>query len=113
MKDQIKSVLIPVTFLPPSHAHGYANGYVGVPPGHPWFGKSYDEIDDKVTIHGGLTYGRDHLPLTDKGQQPVIDGLFWFGFDTCHCDDNKFTCDETYCQKELESLRRQAEEACQ
>jgi hypothetical protein len=31
-------------------------GYVGVPPGHPFHGKGYDDVD--VAVHGGLTYGR-------------------------------------------------------
>lgn len=110
MKDKIKSCLIPITFLPPSVTHGYANGYVGVPEGHPWFGRHYDAVD--VSIHGGLTYGRNHLPVIEKDGGPVIDGLYWFGFDTCHYDDNQFNCDETYCKNEVESLRKQAEEAC-
>lgn len=110
MKDKIKSCLIPIKFLPPSVPHGYANGYVGVPEGHPWFGRDYYAVD--VSIHGGLTYGRNHLPVTEKDGEPVIDGLFWFGFDTCHCNDNEFTCDQFYCQRELDSLVEQAKAAC-
>ena len=29
-------------------------GYLGVPPNHPWYGKSWDGID--CDVHGGLTY---------------------------------------------------------
>lgn len=35
---------------------GYANGYVAVPTGHPLHGKHYDEADEVIDIHGGLTF---------------------------------------------------------
>ena len=31
-------------------------GYVGVPEGHPWHGKDYDDIEPCPDVHGGLTY---------------------------------------------------------
>ena len=31
-------------------------GYVDIPPGHPWHGKHYRELNKTVHIHGGLTY---------------------------------------------------------
>ena len=34
---------------------GYANGYVAVPPEHPLHGKHYDEANNVIDIHGGLT----------------------------------------------------------
>lgn len=60
---------------------GNYNGYVGVPKGHPLFGKDYSEVDHAIDVHGGLTYSADHAPL----QKP--DGLWWFGFDTSHAHD--------------------------
>ena len=30
--------------------------YVAVPPGHPWHGKNYDEIEVGGYVHGGLTF---------------------------------------------------------
>ena len=45
------------------------NGYVTVPPSHAWFNKTYDEIEDKVSVHGDLTFGP---------------GNGTFGFDTSH-----------------------------
>lgn len=42
------------------------NGYVRVPPGHPWRGRHYDEI--RADVPGGLTFS---------------DGE-WFGFDIMH-----------------------------
>lgn len=105
---KIKTKLLPITCLPSSVPHGYGNGYVGVPPEHPWYGLSYDEIHEKypnLSVHGGLTYsdsiiGDDESPNT-----------WWVGFDTCHLDDNKITCDERYCETEVESLKQQALDA--
>ena len=81
-------------------------GYVGVPSGHPWHGKDYDdcgtympkpegyEDDWYPRVHGGLTfakgcghssdpaYGICHIPGAD---QP--DDAWWLGFDCAHCDD--------------------------
>lgn len=79
---------------------GWGNGYIGVPPEHPWFGKDYDDID--CSVHGGLTYGADHAPK----QEP--DGYWWFGFDTGHCEDNKFNCPESYVDTQIEYMRQQA-----
>ncbi len=49
------------------------NGYVKLPPDHPWHGKDYDDI--RVSIHGGLTYAHS------KGDK------WWIGFDTAHAGD--------------------------
>lgn len=35
---------------------GYANGYVAVPPEHPLHGKYYNEANEVIDIHGGLTF---------------------------------------------------------
>ena len=37
-----------------SFDRGWGNGYVLLPPEHPWNGKDYDSI--YCNIHGGLTY---------------------------------------------------------
>lgn len=52
-------------------------GYVYITKDHPWFNKSYEEIDDLLEegIHGGLTYGKL------EGDQKKI------GFDCGHFDD--------------------------
>jgi len=67
-------------------------GYVGVPPGHPWHGKSYHDIT--VDVHGGLTYasscdedalegeGICHIP--EPGRQADV---WWLGFDCGHAFD--------------------------
>jgi hypothetical protein len=98
MENEIKTHKIP-WHLPKIPA-GWGNGYVGVPEGHPWFNKHYDDID--ASVHGGLTYGRNHLPM----QEP--DGYWWVGFDTGHYGDNKFNCPEIYVDAQIELLKQQA-----
>jgi hypothetical protein len=64
-------------------------GYVGIPPGHPHFGKDYDDIDDTVLeVHGGVTYADScrgavcHIPKLGEEEN-----LFWIGFDCAHAGD--------------------------
>lgn len=80
---------------------GWGNGYVGVPNGHPWFGKDYDAINAEV--HGGLTYASDCVPT----QKP--DGRWWVGFDTAHCGDTPDNCTEDFVDSEIQRLKQQAE----
>jgi|SRR5579862_1178621 len=47
-------------------------GYVDLPPNHPDFSKTYQDLEKIISVHGGLTYGN-------------CDGSF--GFDTCHMGD--------------------------
>lgn len=79
-------------------ASGHLCGYVAVPPGHPWHGKteSYSWDDDgnaidgglDVRVHGGVSYAAFcdgnvcHVP---KPGEP--DDVWWIGFDMGHCDD--------------------------
>lgn len=71
--------------------NGYANGYVAVPPNHPWYGKGYDDLD--VRVHGGATYTElVNDSITDGaeylwGASGVPSGWWVFGFDTNHCYD--------------------------
>jgi hypothetical protein len=61
-------------------------GYVGVPPGHPWHGKGYDDVP--ADVHGGLTYADKcqgsicHVP-----QPGEPDDVWWLGFDCVHSGD--------------------------
>lgn len=87
-------------------------GYVGVDRSHPWYGLKYDtgdydEASDKpnpgaeVSVHGGLTFSSKCSPKgddqTDEDAEAnnichvpepgQSDDIWWFGFDTAHCDD--------------------------
>lgn len=65
-------------------------GYVGVPPGHPWHGRDYSNVD--VEVHGGLTYAdrcqEDERPIEDRvchiPAPGEPDDVWWFGFDCAH-----------------------------
>ncbi len=74
-----------------SHLSGALCGYVGIPEGHPWHGKPYDELD--VEVHGGLTYADScqegpedaticHIPAPGEPEP-----LWWVGFDCHHAWD--------------------------
>ncbi len=83
--------------------HGWGNGYVGVPKGHPWYGLEYEKVP--ADVHGGLTFGSQHV----KWDLPP--DYHWFGFDTCHWGDNADNCTEAYVKTETERLADQARAA--
>jgi len=70
---------------------GALNGYVGVPPGHPWHGLSCFGEDSavRVRVHGDLTYADQGPPNWPSGSEPSaeVDAAWWFGFDCAHYDD--------------------------
>jgi hypothetical protein len=93
-------------------------GYVGVPPGHPWHGKDYSDLDN-VDVHGGLTYSRGcaevgavcHVPAPGEP-----DGIWWLGFDCAHSGDSRpgwadhFKFQEEYSvYRDVEYVRREVE----
>lgn len=60
---------------------GHRCGYVGIPEGHKYYRKHYDEID--VMVHGGLTYSEFH----SKYPIETDEKLWWIGFDCGHAGD--------------------------
>ena len=52
-------------------------GYVSIPKNHPFYGKSYWDIEDQIEVHGGLTF---------SGKLHGFEGL-WFGWDYMHAGD--------------------------
>jgi hypothetical protein len=64
-------------------------GYVGVTKEHPYFEKSYSELD--LSVHGGLTFdgkcsGNEHgiCHLVNESED---DNVWWLGFDCAHSGD--------------------------
>jgi hypothetical protein len=67
-------------------------GYVAVPPGHPWHGRSWRDEDGgpDVEVHGGITFSQGcteggeicHVP--EPGEP---DDVWWLGFDCGHAFD--------------------------
>jgi hypothetical protein len=67
-------------------SHGALCGYVGVPPGHPWYGHGYDDIS--AECHGGLTYAQSCQGKVCHVAKPgESDDLWWLGFDHAHAWD--------------------------
>lgn len=59
-------------------------GYVGIPEGHPAFGKDYEDID--VEVHGGLTYANAcRAPICHIADNKT--SIWWLGFDCSHAGD--------------------------
>jgi hypothetical protein len=77
-------------------------GYVGVPKGHPMFGKSTDARKVySISVHGGITFAQ-------KGDGLVwTEGLWWVGFDTCHFNDKPSIWSFESAVKETEHLAKQ------
>jgi len=66
-----------------SNGIGYRCGYVRMPPGHPWYGKGYDDIDPYPDVHGGLTFAEPDFHCGKGG----ADDAWWLGFDCAHAGD--------------------------
>lgn len=87
-------------------------GYVGVPEGHPLYGRPYGDVD--ADVHGGLTFsapcsheedpakGICHIP--EPGEP---DNVWWFGFDCAHAFD--LMPDMLRLRKEIPALQELAE----
>ena len=99
---------------------GYANGYVAIPPGHPLHGKHYDEANNVIYIHGGLTFSEPRTRLHNKSFNKDVECIdfdnlneipsdYWiFGFDTMHYGDgNK---NREWCINETKDLLKQLQE---
>lgn len=94
-------------------------GYVGVPPGHPWHGVNYNDVD--AIVHGGLTYSdrcAGHICHVPSEGEPH--DVWWLGFDCFHSGDKPplgrpwfpggTYRDARYVRSEVNGLARQARE---
>lgn len=85
-----------------SLAVGWGNGYVALPPSHPYYDKPYEEIP--VDVHGGLTYGKMatqlHFPSIPSNHYIV-------GFDTAHFGDSTSYWTRERVLEEAQSLQQQ------
>lgn len=84
---------------------GYANGYVGVQKGHPFYGIDYRQLFDKISVHGGLTFS-DHIKcnVPDEHENWLDEDYWWIGFDTKHSGDTIEEQDLEYCLEQLIGL---------
>lgn len=98
---------------------GYANGYVAVPPEHPFHGCHYDDANDAIDIHGGLTFSSSKSDIKNPEWEnaecigfnsfdEIPDNYWVFGFDTMHFGDDEYL-DRDWCIKETKRLLTQLE----
>ena len=96
--------------------HGEYNGYVAVPPTNQYHGKSWEEMDDFVNVHGGMTLSEPaDKPFTKEVEfitenTEIGDDWWIFGFDTFHCYDNEQNWNKQAVIEETLRLKRQLEE---
>lgn len=102
----MKTFVVKTDFLP-SVPHGWGNGYVIIPPGHPAHGKDYDDIN--VDVHGGLTFAVS----TDEEWTHFPEGTpkdHWcVGFDTGHSWDTIEKWPKEAVEAETQRLKEQLE----
>lgn len=66
------------------NGRGYRCGYVKVGPGHPWFGKGWDDdVVDAIGVHGGVSFAEIDVHCGKGGP----DDGYWIGFDCNHAGD--------------------------
>lgn len=65
---------------------GHWCGYVGIPSGHPWFGKT-DDYGCGVNVHGGITYSQHCRGSVCHVRTEGEPERFWYGFDCNHSGD--------------------------
>lgn len=53
---EIDATIKKYELMPNMLDHGYANGYVAIPPSHPFYKMDYDDANKAIDIHGGLTF---------------------------------------------------------
>ena len=97
----MKNKTIPAfSFIRPCPVKGYGefNGYVSLPIGHPWYGKTYPKLQ-MVDVHYGLTYSEEE------------DGRWVIGFDTAHASDDPKDWNREKVRKEANKLLDQAEDS--
>lgn len=87
------------SWLGDRYEHGWGNGYVAVPEGHPWFGTDYTDIG--------------YWPDMDELTYSCMVGDNWVvGFDTNHLGQNPKDQDMEYVLASTRKLMQYAIEAC-
>ena len=89
--------------------HGWGNGYVIIPVGHPLHGVNYETINDFVSVHGGLTYS-EYCTEKNKDIYGLDDsdlGKWIVGFDTAHYGDSQERWHKAAVQAETDFLLTQ------
>lgn len=88
---------------------GWGCGYVVIPKGCILNGRSYDEINEHIDVHGGLTYARSGEKSLGFGFNScdINDEDWVVGFDTSHWGDSLREHNERYVLSETRALASQ------
>ena len=109
VKQELKFFVKEITWLGGMSGHGWGNGYVCLPEGHPCYGLDYDAISEQypIDVHYGLTLAAP----SDECEWPEIpEGKWWIvGFDTAHHGDSLSKWPKSAVEKEAQMLMRQLE----
>lgn len=97
-----------ISYLAPEfnqYPRGTHNGYVIVNKDHIWSGLAYDVVDERVDVHGGLTYCGllENTLVPENVDVPYV----CFGFDTAHYADTADKWDMRAVEKETIKLVKQ------
>jgi len=85
---------------------GWGNGYIGVPPNHPWYKKV--TLGIPASVHRGITFSR--LAKNGKNFTDWPEDYWVIGFDTAHYQDSPVSCPQSYVEQETNNLLLQAEQ---
>lgn len=102
---KIQKLLVANDWVSSNFIRGTHNGYIGLPPEHPWHGKHYDDIP--CDCHGGLTFSNRNERF-DKLANIPRHSVWWIGFDTLHLYDTSENCNEQYVRTQVDSMEAQA-----
>jgi hypothetical protein len=70
-------------------AEHHYTAYVALPKGHRYYGRDYEKI--RLDVHGGFTYSRDYLILSDDKENRIKDSRWFIGWDYAHAWDKNIT----------------------
>lgn len=94
VKKHQRDEVINLLFIDKSEHLTWYCGYVVIPEDHPFYGLDYEEVEEDIDVHGGLTF---------SGEFEDVDG-FLVGFDCAHAGDNPEVQDEEYTLSECKKL---------
>jgi hypothetical protein len=89
----------------PKMEFGWGNGYVVISKEHPLYGKTHDELNEFLDIHGGITFS-DYAKGIIK-RKGINDDDWVIGFDTCHYDDTLENWPKEKVKEETKKLKKQ------
>lgn len=103
------------------YPYGTHNGYVAIPPMNKYYNMPFEELEEKIDVHGGVTWletAVNSLDIlmdaerisTDTKISEIGDDWKIVGFDTMHWGDNSTIWDKKAVIQETLDLQRQLEE---